>query len=175
MSRFVTRMWRASLLERNAYEEVEHDTSANAQAFGVVLLSSLAAGIGAWENSSAAGLVWHTVVSVVGWVVWAYTTYFIGTRFLPHADTVADPGQLLRTIGFSSAPGILRVAMLVSPLALGVFVVATLWMLVAMVVAVRQALDYPGTLRAAAVCAVGFPVYALSLAASILLLGPWPV
>ncbi len=175
MARFHERMLRASLLDPDAYEEVEADRTANGQALGVVLLSAIATGIGAYENSSLAGIFWHTLVSVVGWVGWAYATYFIGTRWLPHADTVTDPGELLRTIGFSSAPGILRIGMLISPIALGVFVVATLWMLVAMVVAVRQALDYPGTLRAAAVCAVGFPIYALSLVASILLLGPWPV
>jgi hypothetical protein len=48
-------------------------------------------------------------------------------------------------------------------------------MLVAMVVAVRQALDYTSTWRAIAVCAIGFPVYALGTMASILLLGPWPI
>ena len=47
--------------------------------------------------------------------------------------------------------------------------------LVATVVAVRQALDYPGTGRALAVCALGFPIYAAIQFTSLLLLGPWPV
>jgi hypothetical protein len=48
-------------------------------------------------------------------------------------------------------------------------------MLACMVVAVRQALDYDGSLRAITVCAVGFPLYALLLGLSLLLLGPWPI
>jgi hypothetical protein len=107
--------------------------------------------------------------------VWAYVTYFIGTRFLPTHETVADHGELLRTIGFSSAPGVLRILALIPPLAGVVFVVSTLWMMIAMVVAVRQALDYRSTSRAVAVCAIGFPIYAVLLAASLLVLGAWPV
>ena len=56
-----------------------------------------------------------------------------------------------------------------------VFAATLLWMLVAMVVAVRQALDYTSTLRAVAVCAIGFPVYGVGLLVTILLLGPWPI
>jgi hypothetical protein len=111
----------------------------------------------------------------VGWYVWAYVAYFIGTRLLPTHETVADHGELLRTIGFSSAPGVLRVFALISPIAGVVFLVSTLWMMIAMVVAVRQALDYRGTGRAIAVCAIGFPVYPVLLAASLLVLGAWPV
>jgi hypothetical protein len=39
-----------------------------------------------------------------------------------------------------------------------VAIVASLWMLAAMVVAVRQALDYESTGRAITVCAIGFVV-----------------
>ena len=81
----------------------------------------------------------------------------------------------MRTIGFASAPGILRAFGLITPIAGAVFVICTLWMFLAMVVAVRQALDYRSTLRAMAVCAIGFPVYALGLMISILLLGAWPI
>jgi hypothetical protein len=174
MGRFVARMLRAALLERAVYEEVEADRGASGQALVVVVLAAVAMGIGSIENSGAAGILWHTAVAVGGWYVWAYVTYLIGARLLPTRDTVADHGQLLRTIGFSSAPGILRVLMLVPAISLLVFVVCTLWMLVAMVVAVRQALDYESTFRAIAVCAIGFPVYALALVLSLLVLGPWP-
>jgi hypothetical protein len=107
--------------------------------------------------------------------VWAGIAYWIGTRLLPGAQTQADHGELLRTIGFSSAPGVLRILGLIPPLALPAFLIATAWMLVAMVVAVRQALDYCTTGRAIGVCAIGFPVYAIVLALSLLLLGPWPI
>ncbi len=168
------RMIRAALLDAEAYEEVEADTSANLQALAVVTLAAVAMGIGSIANSGVEGILWHTLVAVVGWYVWAYVTYFIGTRLLPTPDTVADHGELLRTIGFSASPGILRILMLVPPVALWVFLVCSLWSLVAMVVAVRQALDYTSTLRAVAVCAVGFPVYLASLVLSVMVMGPWP-
>src|SRR5262245_45269345 len=175
MASFGERLLRSALLNADTYEEVEADTGAGRQAFAVVVLSGAAVGIGGIANSGPQGILWQAAVAVVGWWIWAYATYFIGTKLLPTAETEADPGQLLRTIGFSGAPGILRFVMIVPALAFPVFVVGTLWELVAMVVAVRQALDYTSTLRAIAVCALGFPLYALPLIASVLFLGPWPV
>jgi len=175
MASFPERVLRASLLQAHIYEEVEADAGANRQALAVVVLSGAAVGIGGIANSGAQGILWQALVAVIGWWIWAYATYFIGTRLLPTAETEADPGQLLRTIGFSGAPGILRITMIVPVLAFPAFVVFTLWELVAMVVAVRQALDYHSTLRAIAVCLIGFPLYALALIASVLFLGPWPM
>ena len=176
MASFPERLLRAALLDADTYEEVEADASAGRQALAVVLLSSVAVGIGGIANSGPAeGLLVQIVSAVVGWWTWAYATYFIGTRLLPTPQTSADPGQLLRTMGFAGAPGIVRLLMVVPALAFPAWVVGTLWELVAMVVAVRQALDYDSTLRAALVAAIGFPVYAITLFASVLYVGPWPV
>ena len=174
MARFLRRMVRAALLEADLYEEVEADRSATAQAFAVVALYSAAAGIGSIANGGVDGIFLTAAANLFGWWVWAYVTYLIGTRLLPGPQTVADHGELLRTIGFSSAPGLLMILALVAPIAGFVFAVCFLWMLVAMVVAVRQALDYEGTGRAIAVCAIGFPVYVLLQAVTLLILGPWP-
>jgi len=167
-------MLRAARLEADLYEEVEADRSAIWQACFVVVLASLAAGIGSFHNGGIPGMVWQTGAALLGWWVWAWVTYMIGTRLLPTRETVSDHGELLRTIGFSSAPGILRIFALVDPISGLVYFGATAWMLVAMVIGVRQALDYRSTRRAIAVCALGFPVYALFLAATLVALGPWP-
>jgi Yip1-like protein len=169
------RMLRAALLDAELYEEVEADRAATGQACLVVVLSAIAAGIGGIEHHGLLAILGYTLAALAGWWVWAYVAYLIGTQLLPGPKTQADPGELLRTIGFSSAPGVLRVLALVSPVAGAVFLVSTVWMLVAMVVAVRQALDYTGNARAVAVCAIGFPIYAVTLALSMLLLGPWPL
>ena len=174
-SSMVHRMLRASLLDAQMYEEVEADRGATRQAFAVVALSSVAAGIGALPSHGASVIGWYTAWALAGWWIWAWVTYLIGTRLLPDVETRADSGELLRTIGFSSAPGTLRILALISPIAGAGFLVCSLWMLVAMVIAVRQALDYRTTGRAIAVCALGFPIYALILAISLLLLGPWPL
>ena len=172
------RMWGAAMLRAETYEEVEADRSANLQAFGVVLLSSVSAGVGSLSNSGGAGILYAIAAALAGWWVWAYLTYLVGTRLLPVAGTRADHGELLRTIGFSSTPGLFFVLALIAPLASFVFVLCGIWMLAAMVVAVRQALDYEGaggTLRALCVCAIGLPIYVLIFAVSLLILGPWPL
>jgi hypothetical protein len=175
MRHLFQRMLGAALLRSDTYEEVEADRSATGQAFLVVLLSAAAAGVGTIENHGAAGILWSSLAELGGWLVWAWVTCVVGTRLLPGEHTESDLGELLRTIGFSRAPGLLRLLGVISPLTGIVFVVCSVWMLVAMVVAVRQALDYESTLRAVAVCAIGFPVYAIILALSILLQGPWPI
>jgi len=168
-------MWRAALLEAELYEEVEHDRRATPQAFAVVLCASIAAGIGSFHNGGWAGIGWSAVAWLVGWYAWAHVTWWIGTHLLPGPDTQADPGELLRALGFSSSPGILLAFGLLEPVAGAVFLAGAFWMLACMVVAVRQALDYRGTLRAIAVCAIGFPVYAAILGVTLLLVGPWPI
>jgi len=169
------RMLRAAALDAELYEEVEADRSGTGQASAVVVLAAVAAGVGAIDNHGWLGVVGYTGLAVAGWYAWAVVACWIGTRLLPGPDTLADHGELLRTLGFSCAPGVLRIFALFPPIAAGVFVLSSVWMLVAMVVAVRQALDYPTTGRALAVCALGFPIYAFTLAASLLLLGPWPL
>jgi hypothetical protein len=161
---YVTRMMRAAKLEVNLYEEVEADKGALGQAMGVVVLSSLAAGVGSIGKMGFMGILIGTVMALLGWYVWAYLTYLIGTKILSEPQTQADHGELLRTIGFSSSPGILRVFALIPGLTLVVYIISGIWMLVAMIVAVRQALDYQSTLRAAGVCLIGWLIQALIIA-----------
>jgi hypothetical protein len=162
MSKFTERMVRAAKLDVNLYEEVEADKTAMGQAIGVVVLSSLAAGIGSMSMGGR-NLFWGTIVALVGWYLWAYLTYFIGTKIIPEAQTKADHGELLRTIGFSSSPGLIRVLGIIPGLTNLVFTVAGVWMLVAMVIGVRQALDYKSTPRAIGVCIIGWIIQAIFL------------
>jgi len=164
------RMIRAAKLDASLYEEVEADRGALGQATAVVVLASLAAGLGAFARGGVGGFLLATIAALAGWYVWAFLTYWIGTRFLPEPQTQADYGELLRTIGFSSSPGVIRVLGVIPGLTGLVFLVASIWMLVAMVIAVRQALDYTGTLRAVGVCLIGWIVQVLILAVLLTLL-----
>jgi Yip1 domain len=163
MSSFQDRIIRAAKLDVHLYEEVEADKGAMGQAMGVVVLSSIAAGLGTLGQEGPGGIVWGTIGALIGWYIWAYLTYLIGTKVLPEPQTKADPGELLRTIGFSSSPGLIRVLGLIPGLVGVVFLAAGVWMLVAMVIAVRQALDYRGTLRAVGVCVIGWIIQGLVL------------
>jgi hypothetical protein len=158
MASITDRMIRAAKLDVNLYEEVEADKGAMGQAMAVVVLSSVAAGIGTAGTTGIKGLVLGTIVALVGWFIWAFLTYYIGTRLLPEPQTKADYGELLRTIGFSSSPGVLRVLGIIPMLGNILNFICGIWMLVAMVIAVRQALDYKSTWRAVGVCLIGWIV-----------------
>jgi len=163
MTNFKDRIIRAAKLDVNLYEEVEADKGALRQAMGVVLLSSIAAGLGSIERIGFSGILIGTITALISWYVWAYLTYFIGTKLLPEPKTKADHRELLRTVGFSSSPGLIRVLGIIPGLARIVFLVAAIWMLVAMVIAVKQALDYQSTLRAVGVCIIGWIIQSLIL------------
>lgn len=165
------RIIRAAKLDVRLYEEVEADKWAMGQAMGVVALSSVAAGVGSIARGGLGGILMGTIAALIGWYVWAYLTYFIGTKLLPEPQTKADVGQLLRTVGFSSSPGLIRVLGIIPGFGGIVFLVASIWMLVAMIIAVRQALDYESTLRAVGVCVIGWIIQSLILVLLFSILG----
>jgi len=158
MNQLLDGMIRAAKLDVNFYEKVEADKGSFGQAMAVVVLSSIAAGIGSVGQAGVVGILTGTIAALIGWYIWAYLTYFIGTKFLAEPQTKADYGELLRTIGFSSSPGVIRILGIIPGLNVIVNLVAGVWMLVAMVVAVRQALDYNSTGRAVGVCIIGWIV-----------------
>lgn len=166
---FVNRMVRAARLDAQLYEEVEADTEATRQAMAVVALASVAAGLGA-GRWSLGGIAIGTAAALLAWFIWAYLIYWIGTRLFPEPQTRASHGELLRTIGFANTPGLIRVLGAIPALREVAFLVAGVWGLVATVIAVRQALDYRGTLRAVGVCAVGWIVQMVLVALVLVLL-----
>ncbi len=158
MASFTDRMLGAAKLDARIYEEVEADKDATGQALGVVAISSIAAGIGSFGFGGISGVIWGCVASLIGWVVWAFLIWLIGTKLLPEPQTKSDVPELLRTTGFASAPGVVRILGVLPFVGLLISFLAGLWMLVAMVIAVRQALDYQSTARAIGVCIIGFIV-----------------
>ena len=159
---FVNRIVRACKLDVSVYEEVEADKSATLQAALVVVLSSLAAGVGAL-SLGASNFLMAPILSLISWYIWAYLIYFIGVKLFPEPSTKSDHGELLRTIGFSSSPGLIRVFGVTPELMSITFIGAAIWMLIAMIIAVRQALDYQSTWRAIGVVVIGFLVQAIVL------------
>ena len=168
-SSFKNRIIRAAMLDSNLYEEVEADKSAQGQAMAIVVLASIAAGIGLYKTGGFTGIITGTMAALISWYVWAYLTYFIGTKFFPEPQTEAVLGELLRTIGFASSPGLLRVFYFIPGVGVSIYLISSLWMLIAMIIAVRQALDYNSTLRAIGVCVIGyvFQIFVLVLILSI--------
>jgi hypothetical protein len=158
---FGARMTGALRLREETYEEVEHDAGAIGQALIVVLMSSLATGVGSAGQYGADTFLPGVLVALVGWVVWAALVYVIGAKLLREPQTEADLGQLMRTTGFASAPGVFGVVRLVPFVGQWLMLTVSIWMLMAMLVAVRQALDFTSTWRALGVVSVGWLAYLL--------------
>jgi hypothetical protein len=171
MAQFWSRVLRACKLDSELYEEVEADRGAMMQAALVVVLSAAASGIGLAGGMGLFGVVVFSLAALLGWYIWAYLTYFIGTRLLPESQTEADHGELLRTLGFASAPGMLRIFGVVPGIGQLSFPIGGIWMLFAPVIAVRQALDYSSTLRAIGVCIIGWIIYGVIMFIPAMLLG----
>ena len=154
MSTWIQRVVGAAKLNPAIYEEVEADKGATGQAMAVVVISAVAAAVGE-AGQGAMGVLAGLVAALLGWVAWAFSIWLVGTKLLPGPETKSDMGELLRTIGFATSPGWLRVFAWLPFLHPLIMVATWVWMLIAMVVAVRQALDYSGTGRAVAVCLIG--------------------
>lgn len=171
---FLQRLIGAAALDVAIYEEVEADPDAGVQAAAVVVLSSLAAGVGArgFAQYTVANILSISIIALIAWAAWALVTFEIGGRLLPEPQTDVDVGQLMRTIGFASTPGLLRVFGFIPGVTVPVFAVSSIWMLAAMIVGVRQALDYTGTGRAILVCVLGWTLALVIAVVLGLLFGP---
>jgi hypothetical protein len=152
---FFNRVYRAIKIDIDLYEEVEKDKSATIQAAAVVVLSSLAAGVGALQLG-ASNFLFAPVLSLLSWYVWAYVIYFVGVKLFGGLNTKSNHGELLRTIGFSSAPGLIRVFGITPDLMTVTFLGSAFWMLACMVVAVKSALDYDSLWKALGVVIVAW-------------------
>ena len=155
---FLHRLVGAALLDASVYEDVEADSTATVQACATVIMSSAAAGVGlgGFGSQTLQTIASVSVIALLAWAAWALVTFELGTRILPQPRTRSSIGELLRTLGFATAPGCLRVLGVVPGATIPVFAVTAVWMLAAMVVAIRQALDYQSTARALAVCVAGW-------------------
>jgi hypothetical protein len=158
----------AAVLDASMYEGIEADGAATRQALAIVLLSSVAAGIGAsgWAGPHWTVLVSFGVLALVTWVGWAVLILHVGGRYFREPETRVDLAELLRTVGFAASPGLLQAVAIVPFLTVPAFAISWLWMLAAMVVAVQHALDFHTMMRAVVVCVVAM---ALAVTLAVLL------
>jgi hypothetical protein len=134
----VDRMIGAARLDVDTYEEVESDYSATGQAAIVVTIVAIASAIGG-AGAGGVGIIGGVLSAVVGWLLWSGLAYLIGDKLF---GGTATWGELLRTIGFAQAPGVLLILAIIPVLGWIVQVVVAIWLLVAGIIAIRQALDF---------------------------------
>ena len=154
------RMMRAARLDSNLYEEVEADQSATSQAATVVGIAAVCGAIGSGVALITQGNTSQAILVIIlgilgaflGWVLWSYITYWIGTSIF---KGTATPGEMLRTIGFAQSPGVLNILAFIPVLGGIVSLIVGIWSLVAGVIALRQALDI-STGQAVITAIIGF-------------------
>ncbi len=147
ISLFINRFFRSVKIDPEVFNEVQKDKNATISAAIVVILSSSAAGIGA-ASLGAGNFILAPIFSLISWFVWAYIVYFVGVKLFPDTKTKTTQFALLRAIGFSSAPGIIRVFGFNEDLMTVTFIGAAFWMLVCMIVAVKETLNYKSLWKA---------------------------
>ena len=144
----------AARLEIPVFEEVEADRRATGQALAIVVASGIAAGVGLTSNVVDAPVLHRVMLYLLMWVFWATASFIVGVYLMPEPQTQTNVGELLRTIGFAASPGILRIFGTLPAVGEMIYGISTAWMVVAMVIAIRQALDYKSTSRAVVVCLI---------------------
>lgn len=153
-TQFVRRFMGALALDPVTFEDVEADRKAGGQAALVVLLACLAGGfaVAGSTQMTVATYVAGVAAALGAWAVWALLITTIGTLVLPEPTTSSRPAELFRTMGFAAAPGVFLAFGAMRAVVPFAVALATLWMVAATVMAVRQALDYRSLGRAVAVC-----------------------
>ena len=159
---FFNRVFRSIKIDPDVYDEVQKDKTATLSAAFVVVISSLAAGIAA-KQLGASSFIFAPILSLLSWFVWAYIVYFVGVKLFPDPKTKTTHAALLRAIGFSSAPGVIRALGVTPDLMTVMFVGSAFWMLACMVVAVRQTLNYKSLWKALGIVIVAWFIQAFAL------------
>ena len=147
----LNRMLGAAMLRGSTFEDVEHDRSATLQAMAVVIMVSIASGIGgllAGEADIVRGVVFGVIRGLLSWAIWAGAALIVGTTILKTPETRADWGEVARGTGFAQTAGLLNILVFIPILGEIVRVVTFFWQLAAMLMAIRESLDYNSLWRA---------------------------
>ena len=164
MASFQDRVVGAMRLQTTTFEEVEHDASATSQAAILVVAGAISGALASIAWIGITGALMSVVLALIGWVIGSFVILIVGTKLFPGKNTEADMGQMLRTVGFANAPSLFGVLAIVPFLGVLIKIVLLIWGLVAMVIGVRQALDYDDTLKAVIVCVVAWVIMILVVA-----------
>ena len=159
---YFQRLQKAIMLDVSFYEEVENDKNFTDQAMMTVVLVSIVQGL-MIAGFAPIALVQGILGSLLRFIIWAFFIAFVGTRILPEPETKSNTGELIRTLGFAYAPGLLVIFKVLPFISSFVDPIVVILQLAAMTIAVRQALDFNSTVRAVGVCIVAFLLMIVAL------------
>jgi len=163
MRLFFNRFVRAARLDVELYREIATDPLTLNQALITVVIYCMAASWGTFGGVGAVGTNIAMITSLIGWYIWAFFTYFAASKFFRENQIEFErPTRkaVIRTMGFASAPGVIRFLGIIPGLGVVIISVATIWMIAASTIAVKQALNFKSTYRAAAACILAWIISA---------------
>lgn len=159
MASFGDRVVGVLKLDVPTFEDIERDKTAMGQSISVIVIAAVASAIGTGRGYAIMRMPVTALVSIIAYLVWAVAVFVIGTKLMPESATKADFNETFRVVGFAAAPGLFNVLAILPILGYVVQLVVFGWTIAAMVIAVRQVLDYSTTVKAVIVCLIGFAAF----------------
>lgn len=149
-NRIIAGMIRAARLDKDFYEEVEHDPSYSQDALVVVIIVSLIGALGSFLGTLFSGsilqalfaFVYRVAIGVAAYYLWVYVAQYIGTRFF---KGIGDVGEVQRAFGFAYAPQVLNILAAIPCVGWLIGIVTWLWSIATGFIAIRQSLDQDDT------------------------------
>lgn len=136
-------------LDRQTFADIEHDSSATAQAAGVVAIVAALSAVGTLlrllvgvfgggdeVGATLLSVIVTFIMAFVNWAIWSGVTYFVGTQLFKGQATF---DEMLRVIGFAYAPRMLAVIPCVGG------IIGAIWSLVASYIGIKEGLDLDDT------------------------------
>jgi hypothetical protein len=164
---FAGRLLRAIRLDRSLYREAAEDRGALGQAMAIVVIACIAAAFGSSIGLEKNFLVW-ALTTFIGWSIWAFTIYLLGTRVFFPGFRKDVPRDIFRVLGFASAPGIFKALGAIPGLTIIVFVAAELWTLIAATLAVKETFRTNSLVRSVFIVLAGWVAQVVLTAALVL-------
>ena len=170
MNLLLERMLRAAKLDEGLYQEAAAEPDYRNHAFISVIAYSSFSGIGSFGLAGATGVNIGMITTLIGWYVWAFSTYMFGARFFPESRDPVERRAVYRAMGFATAPGTLLLLGLVPAVGGIIMLLVLLWVIVAAVIAVKKAFNDSSTGRAVGVCLAGLIIGAFALISRLVIL-----
>ncbi len=151
MKLLFARMFRAIKLDQSFFEEVAAESSLQPHSVWAVAIFAMATSFGFFSAAGGTAVNIALITTMIAWYVWAFSIFYIGSRFFSVEKESADRKTVMRIVAFAAAPGLIRLMGIIPQLAIVVMVVSSVWILIAAVLGLRKVYTQTSTANIAAV------------------------
>lgn len=138
MKALINRMFRAIKLDRQLFEEIVSDPSVQGQSVWAVAIFAMATAFGSFTMIGGTAVNIGLITTMIAWYVWAFSLFYIGTRFLGEHAAHANRKTIMRVVAFGCAPGIFRLLGIIPKTATIVLIITSLWILATVIIGLKS-------------------------------------